>query len=277
MSIVINTNASATAASNNLNASNAMLQKSLNRLSSGSKITAPADDAGGLAVSMKMQAAIKRTEAVNTNIANAQSFLQTQDGALATGAKILDRISELKTLSMDVTKNDEDIANYQTEYDALKSQLTALTEEKFNGVSLFTSAATGTTLAVATTEKGDKTVNLTQAAFADKVSTLVASSAKLQDDTTPANEISVDNVTTAIQSIATLRAQNGATSSRLQFASEMLSTNKQNLEAANSRIIDVDVASESTQLARANILVQAGSSMLGQANASSQIALRLLG
>ncbi|RPF75896.1 MAG: flagellin, partial [Verrucomicrobia bacterium TMED71] len=82
--------------------------------------------------------------------------------------------------------------------------------------------------------------------------------------------------TTAIENVATLRAQNGAQSSQLSFASDMLTVNKQNLEAANSRIIDVDVATESTQLARANILVQAGSAMLGQANASSAIALLLL-
>src|SRR5690606_9773710 len=120
MSIVINTNAAATVAKNNLNASNANLQKSLNRLSSGSKITSPADDAGGLAVGMKLSAAIKRTDAVNTNIANAQSFLQTQDGALTTSSKILDRMSELKTLSQDVTKNTTDVANYNTEFQQLQ-------------------------------------------------------------------------------------------------------------------------------------------------------------
>src|SRR5947207_15369069 len=105
MSVVINTNYAATVASNNLAASNSMLQKSLNRLSSGSKIVSPADDAGGLAVSMKLSAAARRSGAAAINIGNSVSFLQTQDGALKVTGKVLDRISELKTLYTDPTKN----------------------------------------------------------------------------------------------------------------------------------------------------------------------------
>src|SRR3954464_7303231 len=95
MSVVINTNYSATIAANNLASSNAMLQKSLNRLSSGSKIVNPSDDAGGLAVAMKLSAAAKRQAAVSNNIGNAMSYLQTQDGALKITGQVLDRISEL--------------------------------------------------------------------------------------------------------------------------------------------------------------------------------------
>ena len=271
MAVVINTNSAATTAKNNLNASNAMLQRSLNRLSSGSKIVSPADDAGGLAVGMKMSAAIKRTDATNTNIANAQSFLQTQDGAFGTATKILDRMSELKTLSSDVTKNSTDVANYNTEFQALQSQLSQVTTEKFNGVSLFTSGSAATNLSVATTETGGGAVNISQADLGDEVGTTLTSGSS------NITAVGLTVVTDAIQNVATLRASNGAQTSRLQFASEMLTVNKQNLEAANSRIMDVDVASESTQLARYNILVQAGSSMLSQANSSSQVALRLLG
>ena len=268
MSVTINTNSAATIAKNNLNSSNALLQKSLNRLSSGLKITSPADDAGGLAVSMKLGAAIKRTDAVSTNLANAQSYLQTQDGGFQTAGKILDRMSELKTLAADVTKNSTDIANYDTEFDALKAQLTAISSETFNGVSLFTSGTSATTLSVGTTEDGGTTVDINQAALGNAV-TAAISAADL-------TELSLTQLTTAIENVATLRAENGAQSSQLSFASDMLEVNKQNLEAANSRIIDVDVATESTQLARASILVQAGSAMLGQANASSAIALQLL-
>lgn len=89
--------------------------------------------------------------------------------------------------------------------------------------------------------------------------------------------ITIGTVTTAIQNVASSRAQNGAETNRLQFANEMLTINRTNLEAANSRIADTDVASESTKFARYNILVQSGTAMLAQANASSQIALRLLG
>lgn len=275
MSVVINTNTSAISAKNNLNKSNAMLQNSLARLSSGSKIVNPSDDAGGLAVSMKMSAAIKRTEATSNNIANAQSFLQTQDGAFATAGKILDRMSELKTLSEDVTKNDTDKANYNTEFVALKAQLGAVAAESFNGVSLMNASA----MDVKTSEDGDQTVSIDAVDFSDDTDGIHTDLIATTSGATSlgASGTTLEQITTSIENVATLRATNGAQSSRLSFASEMLDTNKANLEAANSRIIDVDVATESTQLARANILVQAGSSMLSQANASSQTALRLIG
>src|SRR5690349_24430773 len=111
MSVVINTNFAATVAANNLAGSNEMLQKSLNRLSSGSKIVSPSDDAGGLAVSVKLSAAAVRQGAVATNIGNAVSLLQTQDGALNVTGNILQRISELKVPSPDVTQSSSDKAN----------------------------------------------------------------------------------------------------------------------------------------------------------------------
>lgn len=264
MPLYINTNTSATQAASNLGSSNALLQKSLARLSSGSKIVSTADDAGGLAVSMRLSAAINRTDATSTNVANAVSFLQTQDGSLNTAAKVLDRISELKTLSTDVTKSSTDVANYELEFDALKSQLTSLASGTFNGINLFG----GGTLSVGTSEDGGQSLNITQANLTSNVTTV--------SNATDLSNLTVANVTTAITAVATSRAQNGAESSRLGFAADVLATNKTNLEAANSRIIDVDVAIESTRLARNNILVQAGTSMLAQANASSQAALRLL-
>ena len=151
MSVVINTNYAATVASNNLAASSQLLQKSLNRLSSGSKIVNPADDAGGLAVSMKLSAAAKRQGAVRGNIGNAVSLLQTQDGALKVTGAIFNRISELKMLNNDITKSSSDRANYQSEFAALQAQITAIGSEQFNGVSLFGSSG----LTVRTTENGN--------------------------------------------------------------------------------------------------------------------------
>jgi flagellin len=216
---------------------------------------------------MKLEAAMKRTDAVSTNVANAISFLQTQDGALKTAGKVLNRMSELKTLSQDVTKSASDVANYDVEFDALKSQLTSLTSEKFNGVALFGGAAS--TLAVATSEDGAQSFNITQSNLTGNVSVPVGA-ADLADVTTA-------QLNAALENVATSRAQNGAESSRLNFSADLLVNNRTNLEAANSRIIDVDVAQESTQLARYSILVQSGTAMLAQANASSQVALRLLG
>jgi flagellin len=265
MAVVINTNYSATVASNNLAASNSMLQKSLNRLSSGSKIVRPSDDAGGLAVSVKLTAAAKRSGAANNNIGNSMSYLQTQDGALKVAGKVLDRISELKTLHSDPTKSTTDKANYDTEFSQLKLQLTSLAAEKFNSINVFNQALT-----TQVSEDGGQTVALSAKDLSGNAGvTAVQAGANL-------GAVTLDNIKSAIEGVATMRATNGAEQSRLGFASEVLTVNKANLEAANSRIVDVDVAEESTQLARWNTLVQAGTAMLAQANGSAQTALRLL-
>jgi len=273
MSVVINTNYSATVAANNLASSSAMLQKSLNRLSSGTKIINPSDDAGGLAVSMKLSAAAKRQGAVESNIGNATSLLQTQDGALKIAGKVLDRMSELKTLYADPTKNSSDLANYDSEFTALQSQLTSLSTEKFNGVALFGSAS----LTVNATEDASSASAITVAGR-DLTSTSTGVGALTSSAVTSlgSSSLTLTAITTALQNVATFRATNGAEQSRLGFAAELLTTNKANLEAANSRITDVDVAQESTQLARWNTLVQAGTSMLSQANQSARTALSLL-
>jgi len=268
MALTINTNMSAIVAASNLNSSNMMLQKSLARLSSGSKITSPADDAGGLAVSMKLTASIAETNATNTNVANAISFLQVQDGSLKSAGDVLNRIAELKTLSTDVTKSATDIANYNTEFTALQTQLTATTNGTFNGVALFGAGAAGTTLAVGVSADGTQTQNITQSGLATAV-TAITGAANLA-------ALSTATITTAIQNVATSRAQNGADTSRLQFNADLLTTSSTNLTAANSQIVDTNVATESTTMARDNILVQAGTAMLAQANSSSQSILKLL-
>jgi len=268
MSVIINTNTAATLAATNLGKANSMLQKSMARLSSGSKISSPADDAGGLGVSMRLEAAIKRSDASDTNVQNAVSFLQTQDGALDSVGKVLSRISELKTLSLDVTKSSADVANYDTEFKALQGEITKLSGGTFNGVALFG----GTTVNVSTTEDGLAAGNvaITKSDLAANTSVSTITGA------TGLAGITAQNVDSAITSVAGFRAQNGADSSRLQFASDMLQVSRNNLEAANSRIADVDVAKESTALARHNIMVQAGTSMLAQANSSTQAVLKLL-
>ena len=267
MAVVINTNASAAYASMNLTRSSELLQKSLSRLSSGSRISSPSDDAGGLAVSNKLVAAIKRTDASAVNVSNALSFLQTQAGSLKSAAAVLDRMSELGTLAGDVTKSSSDIANYSTEFSNLFTELGKLTSDAFNGISLFSATASGS-LTVYLSEDGTQTMMVSQA---DLNSAYSAASAL--GDVTGGG---VSTVTASIQALATLMATNGAQASRLQFALDSLNVNKVNLEAANSRIYDVDVAVETTKLARANILVQSGAAMLSQANAASQIALKLL-
>ena len=276
MSVVINTNYSATVASNNLAASNNALQKSLNRLSSGSKIVSPSDDAGGLAVAMKLGAIAKRQGAVANNIGNAISFLQTQDGALKVAAKVLDRMGELRTLYTDATKNSSDQANYDTEFQALSKQLQSITSETFNGIALFASAGNDKVIYATEDLSTTTSVSLVSRELSNTSSGLGALSTGGNQSMT-SSAITLDTIKTAISNVATMRAANGAEQSRLGFAGELLTVNKANLEAANSRIVDVDVAQESTQLARWNILVQSGTAMLAQANQTPQAALKLLG
>ena len=137
MPLSVNTNMAAANASYYLSKNNAALQKSLNRLSSGRQITKPSDDAGGLAVSMKLQGTINRLSGVEKNIGNAISFLQVQDGILENAASIVDRMAELKALSQDVLKNSSDIENYNKEFATLQQQLFQMADTTFNGVSLF--------------------------------------------------------------------------------------------------------------------------------------------
>jgi len=271
MSVVINTNTAASLASYNLSSTNVNLQRSLNRLSSGSRINSSFDDAGGLAVSMKLAASIRRTEATLANVNNAVSYLQTQDGVLKNADKVVNRMSELAMLATDVTKGTNDLALYQTELNELQEQLGLMLTEEFNGISLFDS----TGLTVVTSHDGNQTVGITQSALDADVDSLVGAGTIDISSTTGAQN-ALSTIQTAIQNLADLRATNGAEQSRLTFAADMLSINKINLESANSRIIDVDVAAESSQLARFNILQQAGTAMLAQANMSTQSILRLI-
>ena len=294
--ITVNTNMVSSWAAYNLNNTNTNLQRSLARLSSGSRINSSFDDAGGLAVSMKLSAAIRRTEATQSNINNTLAMLQTQDGALKSAEKVLTRMSELIQLSGDVTKSTSDRALYQTEYESLQSQMVDLVDEEFNGVEMFTSGGwngvadtSGNTLTVVLSQDGGQTASITQAdlgtvvyyvgtasgaALAGTALTGLTTDNIFQNITTAASAITLVNE--AIQNLASLRATNGSEQVRLTFAADMLAINKNNLEAANSQILDVDVAAESANLAKQNILQQAGTSMLAQANMSSQSVLRLL-
>lgn len=265
MSLVINTNIAASSAATTLQNTNELFQKSLQRLSSGQKIVTPSDDAGGLAVSTKMQSAIKRNYAVQSNIGNAISYLQTQDGALKTAGDILSRISELKALYSDITKSASDKTSYDKEFLQLRTQLSALNSEKFNGVLLFGSTSPGD---VIVTEDGTQKITLSAANLSANISVITSA--------TGLANLSVSVTPNVIATVASMRAVNGAQTSRLQFAVNMLAVNATNLQAANSRIIDTDVASESTAYAKYQILVQSGTAMLAQANATSSIALKLI-
>jgi flagellin len=294
--ISVNTNTASSMAAYNLNRTSENLQRSLQKLSSGSRINSSFDDAGGLAVSMKLSASIRRTEATQANVNNALSFLQTQDGVLKNAEKVVVRMAELASLATDVTKSGSDRSLYQTEVNTLKQQLNSMLSDEFNGVRLFGSAGlnnytattdgsigTAGTLAVYTSEDGGQSVAISQLDFGYLSSTngvgAIASpltTGGIQVGTAEDAADAVGTLVTAIQNLATLRATNGSEQSRLTFATDMLAINKVNLESANSRIVDLDLASESSNMAKWNILQQAGTAMLAQANQSTQSVLRLL-
>ena len=272
--ISLNATGATSSASYYLDQNNRNLQKSLTRLSSGLRINTAVDDPGGLAVSMKLSAAIRRTDAVSANVGNALSFLQSQDGVLEAASKIVTRMSELATSASDSASSADDLALYKTEFDELKTTFSELLSEEFNGRSLF--SAVGATLSVVTSESGTRTADITLSnlnGVNDVVSLAVI-------DTDPnnaaANATTASSLDTEIQSIAEMRASNGAEQSRLTFAQDILAVNRINLEAANSRIMDVDIAEESTKYARLRIIQEAGIAVLAQANTSTTSLLRLL-
>jgi flagellin len=266
--MVINTNMSAQSSARLLMESSNLLSKSLARLSSGSKIVSPEDDGAGLAVSMRFDAQISRTAASMSNIANAISFCQTQDGFLKQVASAFDRMSELSILAQDITKSDNDRGLYDQEFQTLASYISDLAGKDFNGVTLFD----GTTLNVTIDSEGNKFgmtgPDLQATSYSDAMNASV--------DTIANSGLALDFVKDAISRLSEDRSSIGANISRLTSTADQLSVLKDNLSAANSRIKDVDVAEESTQYARYSILVQAGTAMLAQANSMPQTVLKLL-
>lgn len=287
----INTNIQAISGARTLSRSQEMLGRSLTRLSSGSKIVNPSDDAAGLAVSEKLDAQSRRVKAATTNVQNAISYVQTADGFMSGMTKILSRMSELAILAKDVTKNSTDVDLYQQEFIALQEQLRATiggtTTEiggaadvetplgAFNGITLFGSSeeplsvtigqAVGQNMIIA--ESNLRTGGMLEIIRQDNAGGYMLNSS---------DSDAIQKITDAIQHIAQQRASLGAAQSRLELASTTLDIEFENLSSAISRIRDVDVAEESTNFARYNILVQSGTAMLAQANQTPNSVLKLL-
>ena len=310
MPIVVNTNSAATSASFNLSKANDALRRSLSRLSSGTRITNPAEDAGGLAVAYKLDSQSKRTEAVLNNHQNALSFLQLQDGALQSVGEVVSRMAELRTMAADVTKNEGDIENYSKEFRELQSQLQQMGKEKFNGISLFAignhtgNATSGKEMNVSMYVSGDGGLAsdrysyelLTHPSGVSSDGSISLGVTNLQhltslgglggvgnslmkangNETSDITTVTIEQFTEIIQRVAEARAENGAEQQRVMTSYNLHSQNLVNLEAARGRIMDTDVALESTRFAKYNVLVQASASMTAQANQLTNVALTLL-
>jgi len=270
--VIIGSNITSGNAARHLGESTQALQKSLARLSSGSKLNSASDDAAGAAVSLKLDNQISRLNAIKSNVGNAISLTQTQDGYLKKVGTALERMGELATLASDETKADADKALYSKEYEKLGDVIDSIATKKFNGNSMF-GAAAGIKVAVsefeADTQYQMSHVDLATATYTNATTDAITTAATAKE--------AQAFVELAVAQLATDRASVGADQSALQSYSSTMSVLKDNLGAANSRIKDVDVAEESANFARQNILVQSGTAMLAQANALPQSALRLIG
>jgi len=266
--MVINTNIAALSSAENLNNSTNMLNQSLARLSSGSKIVNASDDPAGLAESVSLNAQIGQTNAANSNVANALSFSQTQDGYLQQVGSALDQMASLAVQAQDVTKSSGELTDYEGQFTALAGFITDAASKQFNGVTLFSSSALSVTTDGNGTTFSMVGVNLSASAYTSATGASIAS--------TTSAAAALTAITSAIAQLATDRANVGASEERLNYSSQELGVLSTNLSAANSQITDVDVAQESTNYAKYQILVQSGTSMLAQANQNPQSVLKLL-
>ncbi len=274
---VIGTNISALRATNASTKASNLLATSMERLSTGKRINSAKDDAAGLAISSSMTSQIK---GMNQGIRNANdgiSMAQTAEGALDEVSNNLQRMRELEVQKTNGTYSDSDKANIKSEQDALAKQITnVLTNTKFNGVALFDgSAGTGGTVKIQAGANVNDSIDLNLGAdlkTATGITTVVTGQSAGATSTTILKDYD-----DALATVSNRRASLGASQNQLQSAVNNLTSNATNLSDAKSRIEDTDFSAETTALAKAQILSQASTAMLSQANQSQQSVLKLLG
>jgi flagellin len=263
---MINTNVASLNAQRNLTMNSASLGTSLQRLSSGLRVNNAKDDAAGLAIADRMNAQIKGINVAIRNANDGVSLAQTAEGALSTVTDVLQRMRELAVQAQNGSNGTSDRANLDTEYQQLSAEITRIaTQTKFNGSAIVGASAgtqtfqvganNGDTLSVTTTTVSTVTGGVTTSALA---STALAA------------------IDTALDTITTQRATMGAVINRFQFAIQNLQVTGENQSAARGRIMDADFAAETANLSRSQILQQAGTAMVAQANQLPQQVLQLL-
>ncbi|MDD3799424.1 MAG: flagellin [Novosphingobium sp.] len=276
---VINSNISALRASNASTAAEKMLGSAMERLSTGKRINSAKDDAAGLAISTNMTSQVRGMNQAIRNANDGISLAQTAEGALGEVTNMLQRVRELATQSASGTYSDDDRTNLQAEVDELTKQIDqVISNSEFNGVKLFD----GTTSTV-TIQSGANASDTVDLAMVDLTSLAANGGAAGSYDISSAaaanallDGTSLTGLDAEIKSISTARATLGAGQSRLDSVVNNLTNNVTNLSEARSRIEDADYSAESTTLAKAQILSQASSAMLAQANQSQQNVLSLL-
>lgn len=274
MALVIQTNNAAMAAQKNLNTSQKQLAGSFQKLSSGFRVNSAADDAAGLAVSESMKSQIRSYTVAERNAGDAISMAQTAEGSLGEVHDILGRMRELAVQSSNGSLTNNDRGYLNTEFGALQSEITRIQgSAKFNGVSLLNATAASVKFQVGlnnvSTDQIDVTfggVDLTGVNSAG--ANVAAASGALK---------ALASIDTAIGSVSSYRSKFGSAMNRLDVATSNIQTMRLNISAANSRIRDVDVATETSNLSKNQVLSQAGVSILAQTNQLPQMAFGLLG
>ena len=289
MGFVINNNLAANNSYRNLNSTQNDLSKSLEKLSTGLRINRAGDDAAGLSISEGLKAQVTGSAQAARNAQDGISVIQTAEGALTEVHSILQRMRDLAVQGANDTNNADARTAIKTEADQLGGELSRISEStNFGGINLFQAGTVAgpATLKIQVGAEGDATSQITvknadlKTALTDVV-TLVggtvgtaAAGFTVTDATTA--QTTIENIDKAIKNISTSRADLGASQNRLEHTIKSLNVAGENLQAAQSRIADVDMAQEMVKFTKANILSQAGTAMLAQANQSNQGVLQLL-
>jgi flagellin len=274
MPLVINTNIASMEAQRNLGKTQMTLSTSFNRLSSGLRINSAKDDAAGLAISENMRMQIRSYTVVERNANDGISMAQTAEGALGQISDVLGRLRELAAQGANGSLSTSDRDYLQTEFTSLKSEIARLmTSTKFNGVQLIGAASTTIDFQVGINNVAEDRIAMTFGALA--LSSLLSNTTRVSG-TAGNSRSALDVIDGALTRITTARARYGAFMNRLEITTANLQTMRLNVSSAASRIRDVDVAEESANLARQQVLSQAGASILAQANQLPQNALGLL-
>ncbi|GMA41066.1 flagellin [Mobilicoccus caccae] len=272
MGLQINTNVAALNAYRNLNGTQGSMQTSLERLSSGLRINRAADDAAGLAISEKLRSQVSGLNQAQANAQDGVSLIQTAEGALNETHAILQRMRTLAVQSSSDTNTDDDREMIQKEVAALVKEVDSTTERtQFNGMNLLDGTFSGKSLQIGANAGQTMAVSIT------KMDSAGLGISAVDLSTASGAQAALSSIDAAVKSVSTQRADLGALQNRLDHTIKNLGVSAENLAASESRIRDTDMAKEMTNFTRSQILQQAGTAMLAQANQSSQGVLRLLG
>ena len=280
MAAIINTNVASLTAQRNLSSSQASLAQSMQRLSSGLRINSAKDDAAGLAIAERMNAQVRGMNVAVRNANDGISLAQTAEGALSKVGDSLQRMRELAVQARNATNSSSDKDSLNKEFAELQSEITrVLGGTSFNGKKILGSDATAMTFQIGANTTTDDTVSITTSNMTSNTDiTAVTGSTTVIDSSATSGAIAtvIDDIDTAIDTINDQRATFGANQSRFDAIISNLQSSVEAQTAARSRIMDADFASETANMSRAQILQQAGTAMVAQANQLPQMVLKLL-